>query len=60
MHEYKDALKKVGEITVFGKGCDVIVDHNIQMHQGFKEIKRLYKYLQDSKWKPRESTMFKI
>ena len=55
-----DALKKVGVITKFGKGCDIIVDHHIQIPQGFKAIKRLYKYLLDSKWKPLESTVFKI
>ena len=45
MHEHKDALKKVGVITEFGKGCDIIVYHHIQVHQGFKAITRLYKYL---------------
>ena len=60
MHEYKDSLKKVGVITKFGKVCDIIVNHHIQMNQGFKVITRLYKYLQDSKWKFPKSTMFKI
>ena len=55
MHEYKDSLKKVGVIIEFGKGHDIIVDHHIQMHQGFKEIARLCKYLQASKWKPHHS-----
>ena len=45
MHEYKDSLKKVGVITKFGKVCDIIVNHHIQMNQGFKVITRLYNYL---------------
>jgi hypothetical protein len=58
--KFKDALKKVGVVTDFGKGCDIIVDHHIQMHQDFKAITRLYKYLQASKWKPHESTVLQI
>ena len=55
MHEYKDSLKKVGVITKFGKVCDIIFNHHIQMNQGFKVITRLYKYIQASKWKPHHS-----
>ena len=50
----------MGVVTEFGKGCDIIVDHHNRMHQDFKAIKRLYKYLQASKWKTPDNTMLKI
>lgn len=52
IHKFKDALEKIGVVTEEGGGCDVIVDHHIQMHTDFKTIKRLYSYLQVSEWEP--------
>ena len=60
IHKVKDALQKVGVVTEVGEGCNVIVDHHIQMHTDFKAITRLYKYLQASKWEPYESGVLPI
>ena len=45
----------MGVIIEFGKGCDIIFNHHVQINQGFKVITKLYKYIQASKWKPHHS-----
>ena len=60
IHDFKDDLDQIGVVTNTGEGCDVIIDHHIQMHTDLKVITRLYKYPHSSEWEPHESKVLPI
>ena len=48
IHDFRDDIEHIGVVTKSGKGCDVIIDHHIQMHTDLKAITKFYMFPQTS------------
>jgi sacsin len=50
---YKDQLKEIGVKVDISCSCSLVA-HNLKCHSEESTIKRIYKFLSESKWKPKD------